>query len=351
MYHVIVFLLGMVAVQSLLFSFYLLRSGKKDSKTKLLGIFMLIIGLHFINLVLGRTVQAYEWYGLSWVFLSSYGPFIYVYTRLFLDRDGKFLFLNLLLPAYPVMLWLFTNELHRESSIDLYVNMHVSLPIYGSLLLYLLLSAYELVKGNSNVQNLKWLKYLIVSFLVLAVSHLSVLFFYSSGSELFGHGLYLFEIVYMFFFVSGMVYTAATNPVLFMGAKKIINTLPKLPKYYHTRLDSFEAGRILKEIEALMETDKPYQDPEFTLARMSDRLGIPKRHISQVINEMRNKNFNDFINEYRISEALELLRNKEEELRIFEIMYDVGFNSKSSFNIAFKRFTGQTPTKFKQGLS
>ena len=350
MYQVVVFLLGIVAIQSLLFSIYLLRSGKKDSKTKLLRVFMLIIGLHFVNLILGRMIEVYEWYGLSWIFLSSYGPFIYIYTRLFLNKDGKQLFLNLLLPMYPIMLWLFTDRLHRESSNDLYLNLEVSLPIYGSLLLYLLLSLHEMAKDNSNVPNLKWLKYLVLSFLVLALLHLSALFFYSSGSELFGHGLYLFEIVYMFCFVSGMVYTAATNPFLFMEARKIIKSLPKLPKYYNTNLDSLEADRILREIEVFMDEHKPYLNPDFTIARMADLLRIPKRHISQVINEKKNKNFNDFINEYRIKEAIALL-GKKEELRIFEIMYDVGFNSKSSFNIAFKRYTGRTPSSFKKAHS
>jgi AraC-like DNA-binding protein len=71
----------------------------------------------------------------------------------------------------------------------------------------------------------------------------------------------------------------------------------------------------------------------------------------QVINEGYRCNFFDFVNKYRIDVATSLFRNQTDtKLTISEVMYDSGFNSKSSFNTAFKKFTQKTPTQYKNDL-
>ena len=70
-----------------------------------------------------------------------------------------------------------------------------------------------------------------------------------------------------------------------------------------------------------------------------------------MINHKLNKHFFDLINEYRIEKAMQILQNpKESHLTILEILYAVGFNSKSSFNTAFKNYTGLTPTEYRKRL-
>ena len=76
---------------------------------------------------------------------------------------------------------------------------------------------------------------------------------------------------------------------------------------------------------------------------------ISPYHISQVFNDCFNKNFYDFINLYRIEESKKLLRNpKNNEKTILEILYEAGFNSKSTFNALFKKHTGVTPTEYRK---
>jgi len=69
-----------------------------------------------------------------------------------------------------------------------------------------------------------------------------------------------------------------------------------------------------------------------------------------LINHHMNQHFFDFVNEYRIQKAMKILKNNSKNhLTILEILYEVGFNSKSSFNTSFKKHTGLTPTAFRTG--
>ncbi len=68
------------------------------------------------------------------------------------------------------------------------------------------------------------------------------------------------------------------------------------------------------------------------------------------VNEEFDKNYYDFINHYRIEESKKLLSGAESDMRIIGVLYEVGFNSKSTFNAAFKKETGLTPRQYKSLL-
>ena len=76
----------------------------------------------------------------------------------------------------------------------------------------------------------------------------------------------------------------------------------------------------------------------------------PARYLSQVINAHTGLNFYDFISQYRIEEAKKILSEPFTNKTVLEVLYEVGFNSKSSFNTAFKKFTGVTPTHYKKEI-
>ena len=98
-----------------------------------------------------------------------------------------------------------------------------------------------------------------------------------------------------------------------------------------------------------MENEKPYLDDELTIQTLASRFGMPEKELSILINHHLGKHFFDFINEYRIDEAKKILDNpNNKELTILEILYQVGFNSKSSFYTAFKKATNQTPTEYRK---
>ncbi len=122
---------------------------------------------------------------------------------------------------------------------------------------------------------------------------------------------------------------------------------PKAPKYTHSGLNEHNAENQYQKLQAYIESTRVYTNAELSLSDLSNALGLSSHQLSQIINQFGNNNFYDFINGYRIAYARELLQTKP-DLNVLEIAYDAGFNSKSTFNLAFKKFTGQTPTQFRQ---
>ncbi|WP_276965984.1 helix-turn-helix domain-containing protein [Chryseobacterium sp.] len=84
---------------------------------------------------------------------------------------------------------------------------------------------------------------------------------------------------------------------------------------------------------------------------MSGEIEIPVRELSLLINHQLGQHFYDFVNTYRIENAMNMLKDEtKSKVTILEILYEVGFNSKSSFNTAFKKHTGTTPTLYRKNL-
>lgn len=105
------------------------------------------------------------------------------------------------------------------------------------------------------------------------------------------------------------------------------------------------------EIESLileeMKTRQPYRDPQLSVKQLADGIALSVKDVSRVINERIGKNFMEFINAYRIADAKNLLANDITK-NIIEIVFEVGFNSKTAFYEAFKKETGLTPTAFRK---
>jgi tetratricopeptide (TPR) repeat protein len=119
-------------------------------------------------------------------------------------------------------------------------------------------------------------------------------------------------------------------------------------KYERSTLSETQAAQYLESLLAYMEEEEAYLDPDLTIKELSEQLSIPARDLSQVINERLNQNFNDFVNHYRIEKAKELLLKKCSDSTILDVAFDSGFNSKSSFNTLFKKFTKYTPSQYKK---
>lgn len=104
----------------------------------------------------------------------------------------------------------------------------------------------------------------------------------------------------------------------------------------------------IASLKIYMTEQEPYLDPSLTIQELANRINMPVRDLSVLINHHMNQHFFDFVNEFRIQKAMEILKNKSKShLTILEILYEVGFNSKSSFNTSFKKYTTLTPTDFR----
>jgi AraC-like DNA-binding protein len=103
------------------------------------------------------------------------------------------------------------------------------------------------------------------------------------------------------------------------------------------------------KILILIEQDKLYLNPELTLTDFAQRLQTHSKLVSAVINEAFDKNFNDFVNEYRVNIFKAKVNDpKLKHLTLLAIAFECGFNSKSTFNRAVKRATGDMPSAFIQ---
>lgn len=116
-------------------------------------------------------------------------------------------------------------------------------------------------------------------------------------------------------------------------------------------LSGNELENLKMKLRVLMETEKPFLDSQLTLANLARRLGVNTTVLSYVINSGFEKNFNDFVNEFRIAEVKNKLRSgAAEKENLLGIALDSGFNSKATFNRAFKKFTGVAPKEFQENL-
>ncbi|OQP48967.1 hypothetical protein A4H97_29215 [Niastella yeongjuensis] len=105
---------------------------------------------------------------------------------------------------------------------------------------------------------------------------------------------------------------------------------------------------LVQRIIVLMEEEKLYQEAELTLQQVAAKLQVPSYQVSQALNEGMKKNFYDVVNNYRVENAKRLLLDeKSRNYTILSIGFEAGFNSKTTFNTVFKKFTGTTPTEFR----
>ena len=155
---------------------------------------------------------------------------------------------------------------------------------------------------------------------------------------------------------SYFVLKALYQPHLFRGIEINEEPISVLIKKESKQLASEITPEIeerIKTLKTFMTEEEPFLDAELTIQNLALQIGFPSKELSTLINQHLGKHFFDFINEYRIQKAKSILKNPEnKEVTVLEILYQVGFNSKSSFNTAFKKQCNITPIKYrKQALS
>ncbi|HWB26484.1 MAG TPA: ABC transporter permease [Chitinophagaceae bacterium] len=157
-------------------------------------------------------------------------------------------------------------------------------------------------------------------------------------------GIQLYYPFYIFFVVM-MIWTAAAaflKPQAAVKAQTPATVKPPVPAELRAK------GAWLKRA---MEAKKFYENPELTLSSLAEKLNLHPHELSRVINTALKKNFNDFINEYRVREVIVKMQDPAyDNITLLGIAYEAGFNSQTSFNRIFKQLAGKSPLEYKNGL-
>jgi ligand-binding sensor domain-containing protein/AraC-like DNA-binding protein len=127
--------------------------------------------------------------------------------------------------------------------------------------------------------------------------------------------------------------------------RKIEKQKQKL-RYHSSKLKDEDAKRIDKKLEEYLIKNELYLEPDITLNKLAKIIDERSHYVSQVINQLHNKRFHEYINTFRIQVAKKMLVNTH--LKIEAIAYDSGFNSLSTFNSVFKKEVGMTPSIFRK---
>ncbi len=141
--------------------------------------------------------------------------------------------------------------------------------------------------------------------------------------------------------ITGYAQAQPTTGLVFKEEEHKVENIQK-EKFNEEELENWKI-KILK----LMQDEKLYLQPELNLSDISNRLKTNISVLSGVVNNAFGKNFNDFVNEYRVNEFKErILLPENKNITLLGIAFDCGFNSKATFNRSFKKFTGKAPKEF-----
>lgn len=122
----------------------------------------------------------------------------------------------------------------------------------------------------------------------------------------------------------------------------------KTEKYKNSNLTDEQKQQLLNDIREVMESNPKIFDLDFTQEQLAELVHSKSKYVSQVINELCRCNFSAFVNEYRVKEACQRINDIEHygKLTIEAVSMSVGFKSRSTFNSAFRKFTGLTPGEY-----
>lgn len=240
---------------------------------------------------------------------------------------------------------------------------------FMSLFCYLLLSikayrkyknlSYQTVSYADEIK-FSWIKRFLLAFLLLIIIR-GIFFILNPEWAHFGEKFWYyicFSILFYYISLNGYAnYLKSVIPFdlglvlenkLDSNSESISNEKKKIST--DQEIKNFEL--LKSKLEQFMLTEKSFKNPELTLAGLSDLLGVNTKITSQIINQGFEMNFNDFVNYHRTQEVIRLMSsNKPSLLTLLGIALDCGFNSKSTFNRAFKKHTSLSPKAFLEKIA
>ncbi len=335
----ILFFFGAIGVfNSFIVAIYILvNKAYSNLNNRLFGLFLMVLSLRVLkSLFYAFSTEEPIWFlqfGPSFFLLI--GPILFCYTISVIKPNSlwvkywKYHILFWFSIVILLMIFIPFKEYNK-------LNKTIILPIINSQwLIFILLSGIFIKFNYKNLNHIsiqiKWLLILIFVVLIIWTSYAFINFdYFVSGSIIFSIQFYAF---FIFFLVK----------------KKIASKIFERAKLKNTKESSEKCKLLVSQLNLIMTNEKLFTEPDLKLSKVAKTLDISAHELSKLINDNMGKNFTDFINEYRIKEAKQLIQNNS-LYTIEAIGNQSGFNSKSAFYKAFKKFTNITPAKYKSQL-
>ncbi len=271
--------------------------------------------------------------------MMAIGPLFYLFVHATANKDFQ-LHRKHLIHFIPALLgmcfgaWL---EESHQSSLPKLLFLFIFLGYYSHYIFYLVLSHKAISRFKmAGLQNDSYHLLRLVWYGLLAIWFV---YFLNLVDEL------------VPYIVGPVLYSIIAYAISFIVIQK--GYIQKLDqhKYKTTPVSDDQATDIFNKVQKQMEDERAYRSPDITLKSLSAELKLSTQVLSMVINQKAGTNFNAFVNQYRTDEASQLLTQADHEHQtIASIAYEVGFNSISSFNTAFKKHIGKTPQAYRKEL-
>lgn len=382
--NLLLFVVGAGILQAVFLACLIYFHPKRDRSVN--TFLALYIFCHCIPMSVPLAQHFFSWQLLIIIdpFLVLIGPFLYLYVCSFKEKITwpkawpHFIFF-ILFAAYDFYLYVTLGSqyppsfqvppevIHNPLAIVRVFARITQMIIYfflaGSALTSYQRSIHHLFSETSRI-NLVWVRWLINGYLILLIFMAGLYLLILRNPEHFGL-IILINTALVTPYMYGVAFKGITQPTLWqirsgldkehvqeeMQEAEEIELLihQKDPKGQKVTLNEEKQRDIIAKTIALMEREKLYLQSELTLQDLADNLKIPSYQVTQAINEGLEKNFYDLINGYRVEEAKRLLQDPgSRNSKILTVGLDAGFNSKTTFNTVFKKFTGFTPSDFKE---
>lgn len=202
----------------------------------------------------------------------------------------------------------------------------------------------------------KWIRNFLIAFIAILI--LRVLFFILNPDwgEFGSQFWYFISFSFVFYYISVKGYANAirSSVLNIVNLKEVSFFLEEENLKTEVQASNAEKDIMLwkPKILVLISEDKIYENPTLTLSDVAEKLNITSKNVTSIVNIGFSMNFNDFINYYRVQAVIEKLRKGEQSSKtLLGIALECGFNSKATFNRAFKKHTSISPKDYVLKLS
>lgn len=344
-----------------LLSFFLFTVKTKNKlSNRLFAFYLLVIAFDLIGLFTNKTLAYPNIQNLKTSSSLLQLPLFYLYVLSICFINFKIKHKHLI-HAVPFFLFLSVFSINGIYGKSLWSYEAIGEIQYFAYIIaiFIILKKYKTVYlenySNANYATYRWLFQITILSCIAHSFVITRLYLSNSAYKDYVLSINLLISFSILFITIFFVLKALYQPQLFTGVDSNIEPLGSITKKNSKKLVTHKKdseSQKLRTLSKFMNDAKPYLDFELTLQKLASQIDIPERDLSILINQHLGKHFFDFVNEYRINDAKKLLQDPtKKDLTVLEILYAVGFNSKSSFYTAFKKSTDQTPIAYRKRKS